>query len=562
MSPRRHSSFLTVTDLFCGAGGSSLGARKAGLEVRIASNHWKLAVETHATNFPDTDHDCANVSLVHPKRYPTTDLLIASPECTTHSPAGGSRRLSPQREMFAPAIDDEAAVRSRATAFDVVRFAEFHRYRCIIVENVTEFVSRWELFPDWLAMMHRLGYAHRVVSANSMHHHPTPQSRDRVYIVFWRSGNRAPDLDVRPKAFCPRCGKNVRARQAWKNGRTVGKYKQQYVYACPKCRSELNPYYFAALNAIDLSLPAERIGDRERPLRPRTMERIRFGLEKYGRRPLMVRTNMTTDSGRVRDLLSDPALTQTGSLLDAFVSPPPFLIDTTRTQERQSRPRSLDEPLPSQGTQLSAALVAPFLINAGSSGIAPRNTAEPMPALTCSERLGVVTPFVVANRANAKGRSLEHPLPAVCTGGHHMLVQGSALLTMRNSAGGYLFREVTDPLAAQLATCAQDAVISRTPYLVNYYGTGRASAIDEAVPSVPTVDRHALVTPGDQLDVDDCYFRMLQPHEIGRAMAFPDDYVVHGTRRDRVKQFGNAVTPPVMDFLIRRCVASLHPEAA
>jgi DNA (cytosine-5)-methyltransferase 1 len=60
---------------------------------------------------------------------------------------------------------------------------------------------------------------------------------------------------------------------------------------------------------------------------------------------------------------------------------------------------------------------------------------------------------------------------------------------------------------------------------------------------VTGLDRHGLVEP-TTLRVEDCYFRMLQPHEIGAAMAFPADYEVGGTKRDRVKQYGNAVTPP------------------
>lgn len=47
---------LTVTDLFCGAGGSSSGAQAvAGVRVRMATNHWALAIETHNLNHPDTD---------------------------------------------------------------------------------------------------------------------------------------------------------------------------------------------------------------------------------------------------------------------------------------------------------------------------------------------------------------------------------------------------------------------------------------------------------------------------------------------------------------------------
>ena len=32
----RKTSYLTVTDQFCGAGGSSIGAKKSGVEVRMA----------------------------------------------------------------------------------------------------------------------------------------------------------------------------------------------------------------------------------------------------------------------------------------------------------------------------------------------------------------------------------------------------------------------------------------------------------------------------------------------------------------------------------------------
>lgn len=40
---------LTVTDLFCGAGGSSSGLKEAGFKVVIAANHWALAIESHQT---------------------------------------------------------------------------------------------------------------------------------------------------------------------------------------------------------------------------------------------------------------------------------------------------------------------------------------------------------------------------------------------------------------------------------------------------------------------------------------------------------------------------------
>jgi DNA (cytosine-5)-methyltransferase 1 len=48
-----------------------------------------------------------------------------------------------------------------------------------------------------------------------------------------------------------------------------------------------------------------------------------------------------------------------------------------------------------------------------------------------------------------------------------------------------------------------------------------------------------LVEP-DKYTVD-IRFRMLQPHELARAMSFGDDYVFSGTREAKVKQIGNAV---------------------
>lgn len=72
----------TVTDLFCGAGGSSLGAEAAGFQLVMAANHWQTAIDVHQAHFPDADHDCADVREADPRRYPVTDILLASPECT------------------------------------------------------------------------------------------------------------------------------------------------------------------------------------------------------------------------------------------------------------------------------------------------------------------------------------------------------------------------------------------------------------------------------------------------------------------------------------------------
>jgi C-5 cytosine-specific DNA methylase len=197
---------LTITDLFCGAGGSGLGAAAAGYRLVMAANHWQQAILTHAANFPDAEHDCADVSQVDPRRYPTTDVLWASPECTNHTQAKACKRgREGQPDLFGETLPDAAAERSRATMWDVPRFAERHAYRAVVVENVVE-AARWVLFPAWLHAMEYLGYQHRIVSLNSMHA-PADKRRAR------RS----------PATGCMSCsGAMASPRRTWRRDRSPG----------------------------------------------------------------------------------------------------------------------------------------------------------------------------------------------------------------------------------------------------------------------------------------------------------------------------------------------------
>ncbi len=59
--------------------------------------------------------------------------------------------------------------------------------------------------------------------------------------------------------------------------------------------------------------------------------------------------------------------------------------------------------------------------------------------------------------------------------------------------------------------------------------------------------------------VDDCGFRMLEPYEIAAAMAFPTGYIPRALpKKDQVKLAGNAVTPPVMAWIVGRILQALE----
>jgi len=63
-------------------------------------------------------------------------------------------------------------------------------------------------FRWWLRELRNLGYDVECLFLNSMFFPPTPQSRDRIYIVFTRIGAAVPKVlrVVSPAAVCPECG--------------------------------------------------------------------------------------------------------------------------------------------------------------------------------------------------------------------------------------------------------------------------------------------------------------------------------------------------------------------
>lgn len=481
---------LTLTDMFCGAGGSSTGAISVpGITVRTAMNHWARAIETHNANHQDTAHVCADISQTDPRYVAKSDILWASPECTNHSIAKGKKRITNQPDLFGDSIADEAADRSRATMWDVPRFAEHHNYRLIITENVVD-AARWVMFDAWLMAMTSLGYEHHIVYLNSMHAQlgglPAPQSRDRMYVVFWKKGNPRPDFDqLRPQAYCPTCDQTVRALQVFKKTERWGRYNAQYVYRCPNahCRNQiLEPAWLPASHAIDWSLKGQKIGDRDRPLAEKTLARIRAGLNRHGREPMQVHAQGNT---------YDSASTGKGNYYRVWPT---------------------DQALRTQTGSLEHGLLVPEVTGQDSRGT--------------SGQFGPAQPQ---------------------TPGHHMLME-------------YYGNGVTHPISRAIPTIP---TVSRFAMVTTMRGTtpehlaASNAPITDPFGTFSAGGQHHGITEWTVPEVDECEFRMLEPHEITAGMAFPTGYIMTGNKREQVKQAGNAVTPPAARDLISIGAASL-----
>lgn len=164
------TSKIRALDLFCGAGGSSWGAREAGVEIVAAFDLWPLAGEAHDANFPEAEFISGRLeeqdidALVD--RLGKIDLILASPECTNHSPAKGNK---PRCEQ------------SKDTAFQVVRFAKAFKPRWIVIENVVN-MRKWTRYAEFKAALEALGYKLQEQVLNSAHF-GVAQSRRRLFLT-------------------------------------------------------------------------------------------------------------------------------------------------------------------------------------------------------------------------------------------------------------------------------------------------------------------------------------------------------------------------------------------
>lgn len=162
---------IQTLDLFSGCGGSSLGAKKAGASVRAAIDVWELARDTYLDNFRDVKFYLDRIENVRPedieKQVGKIDLILASPECTNHTCARGSKLRSEN---------------SRMTAFEVIRFAQILKPRWMVIENVVH-MKRWERYKEFIGIIKlELGYyvTEQTLDASAF---DVPQSRRRLFII-------------------------------------------------------------------------------------------------------------------------------------------------------------------------------------------------------------------------------------------------------------------------------------------------------------------------------------------------------------------------------------------
>ncbi|MCT8989634.1 DNA cytosine methyltransferase [Chelativorans sp. SCAU2101] len=158
---------MRAVDLFAGAGGMSLGLKRAGFEIVQAYDSWEPAVEIYRRNVgPHVwQHDLKDIFRVGPMIAALApDIICGGPPCQDFSAAG--RR-----------VEGERAALTRAFAMLVC----IARPRWFLMENVPQ-AAKSTAWADARAMLVKAGYGLTESKLNAAFY-GVPQARKRLFVI-------------------------------------------------------------------------------------------------------------------------------------------------------------------------------------------------------------------------------------------------------------------------------------------------------------------------------------------------------------------------------------------
>ena len=564
--------FLYI-DLFCGAGGTSIGVEAARLhgeqvaKVIACVNHDANALASHAANHPDALHFVEDIRtlnldrmLAHVeamrKQYPAARVVLwASLECTNFSIAKGGQSRDAD---------------SRTLAEHLFRYIDALRPDYIQIENVKEFMTWGPLVV-------------KVVEASAGHGEYCPlaiktegtgKHKRRTIAPVW-----VPDAAHRGEHYrrwvdriCADGGYRFDHRIL--DSADFGAYTSRrrffgifaagrlpIVFPTPPHTKKPAPNLFDARakwrpvrDVLDLHDEGASIFGRKKPLVDATFERIHAGLVKFvagGKEAFMVKYNSMSQSGK-------------------YVAP------------------GIDDPCPTVAVQSRLGVAkACFLAKHFSGSPADRAISidGPAHAITTVDHYSLVSGnFLTAYYGNGYNSPVEAPAPTVTTKDRLQLVRPRFLNMQygngRTASVKVLAGTVTPTPKHRLVTCCSETPARKGRYLLNPQFASAGAPIDRPCftliarmdkrpPSIVTTEADVQhLAPFIRHDVDtliyevyatdspivvqikefmalyglvDVKMRMLKIPELKRIMGFPANYKLVGTQAEQKKFIGNAV---------------------
>ncbi|KAB2720391.1 DNA cytosine methyltransferase [Brucella intermedia] len=167
MSVTRKRGILRVVDLFCGAGGLSLGLKNSGLDVVQAYDAWQPAIDTYRANvghhaWKHDLKDILGVGSMIAQLQP--DMIVGGPPCQDYSIAG-------ERQ------EGQNAVMTKAFAMMVA----IARPRWFLMENVEQ-AKNSKAWAEARAILVRAGYGLTECKLDASYY-GVAQARRRLFVV-------------------------------------------------------------------------------------------------------------------------------------------------------------------------------------------------------------------------------------------------------------------------------------------------------------------------------------------------------------------------------------------
>ena len=546
---------MRVVDLFCGGGGASEGIRMAlGVDVELAVNHSPAAIRMHSANHPNTRHIQGNVWGAYPVRAlsapessmpPSVDLLWASPDCRHFSKARGGK---PKEKGI------------RDLPWVILQWVHDVRPTVIGMENVAEILTWGPLDEEGRVIKERAGETWEEFVG---------ELRGAGYQVDWRVLNAADygaPTSRRRLFMVARC-----------DGEPVAWPEPTHGPGCPE------PYRTAAEH-IDWNIPTPSIflnrdeakawakdnGRRppKRPLADNTLRRIATGVKRFvleAQRPFLLNL---THGGRLEPI-TDPLRTITGAHRGEKAVVVPSIARIGHTSSG-AKVYPVEAPITTVTSKNEHLLVNAHLTKFYGTSIGAE-VDQPEPTITGQgQHLGLVVPSMVqvgyGERAGQAPRVLDlhAPLGTVpASGNKFAMVQ--AFLAKHN--GGATGQQLAEPLHTITGTDTKALV---SAWLMKYYGTSVGQAVDAPMDTVVSKARFAAVTAllsrftdydgpaeaatlnigGEVWAIADIGMRMLTPRELSLCQGFPAEYLLEGTKTEKIARIGNSVPPQVVAAVV------------
>jgi DNA (cytosine-5)-methyltransferase 1 len=515
----RHDDLVAV-DLFAGFGGLTRGIEIAGFTTIMAANHNDYKVEVHEVNHPEAEHWIAD--LVDPdaadyhsaRDLPAADLLVAGISCTNHSIANTIKAYEQGLTLFEledPDFDERVtrSERDRATANCVLAYAAQHHPRLILVECTTELTSWGPAIPGRPKVGDGSTYRWWLKQFDKLNY------RHRVLYLNSQFFGVPQSRDRLYIAF-------------WDKSLPAPNLEHRPVSRCHRCDKDVEAVWTwktgippTGVVAYGKQYNYRCPSCRSEVIPPMTPSLHALDLSDLGVRigDKPIKEYKDKKTGIVtRGPLAPATMARAERCRQRFADFPAILMPAKNARGSE---RLLTQPMATQTSQQETTLFSTGGLAVPTMALAvdnfqggPRGAGEPLPTQVGSETLALVSSGVVPYR--------KHTLPAV-----H---------------------------AEAMPTFTSDQI----PGLLTATG---AVDYDMVEAQMSAIWRATL----SELPLEDCFYRMMGAHEVGRGCGFDVDFagysgtfIVWGSARNQVDGFGNAVSPQVGAWIGARLRAVIH----